>query len=268
MLLLLLLAAALAVAALSLLALRRTRPLTRIRPLERIGELRPIGAVTRISPRRHMSSLRRTRPLRTIGSLGRTRTQRARPVTPPESMAVEAPASTKPHAGAGDGASPAPAPPSAGPQRSLRVVGYASGQNRRELEDHAAAVERASRDRGWTLACVIRENGSPNGHGHKRPGLAHAVKQVREGLARGLVIDRLDHLGPTEEEIRAQVEWFAGRDRDLVAVDVGLDTSTDEGRLAAGRLVVAGHGKPTAGRETNGGLTPKRGRRSRRRNGR
>jgi peptidoglycan hydrolase-like protein with peptidoglycan-binding domain len=211
-------------------------------------------------------ALRRTRPLRRIGSLGRTRPQRAQPVTPPKSMAGGAPASTKPHAEAGDGASPASAPPSPAPQRPLRVVGYASGQNRGELEDHAAAVERACRERGWTLACVIRENGS-NGNRHKRPGLAHAVKQVREGLARGLVVDRLDHLGPTEEEVRAQVEWFAGHDLDLVAVDVGLDTSTDEGRLAAGRLVVARHGKSVR-RETNGGMTPRRDRRIRRRNGR
>jgi hypothetical protein len=32
--------------------------------------------------------------------------------------------------------------------------------------------------------------------------------------------------------------------------------------------VVAGHAKPVAGHETNGNTTPKRGRRSRRRNGR
>ena len=284
--LLVLLAAAVAVTALLLLALRRMGLLTRIRPLERIGELRRIGALRMTGPRRRtfsprrIGALKRTGPrqrtfslsrigaLRTIGSLGRTRRQPAQPVTPPDSMPGGTPASTTPHAGAGDGTSPAPAPPSAAPQRSLRVVGYASGQNRGELERHAAAVERACRERGWTLACVIRENGSPNGNGHKRPGLAHAVKQVREGLARGLVVDRLDHLGSSEDEIRAQVKWFTGNDRDLVALDVGLDTSTDEGRLAAGRLVVAGHAKPVAGHETNGNTTPKRGRRSRRRNGR
>jgi hypothetical protein len=54
----------------------------------------------------------------------------------------------------------------------------------------------------------------------------------------------------------------------LVALDVGLDTSTDEGRLAARGLVVAGHHKAVAGRGTNGNMTPKRDGRSRRRNGR
>jgi DNA invertase Pin-like site-specific DNA recombinase len=74
---------------------------------------------------------------------------------------------------------------------------------------------------------VIRENGSANGNangngngtGGRRPGLAHAVKQVREGLAGRLVVDSLDHLGRSEDEVRAQLESFAGEDIDLVALD-------------------------------------------------
>jgi DNA invertase Pin-like site-specific DNA recombinase len=68
---------------------------------------------------------------------------------------------------------------------------------------------------------VIQENGSANGNGHKRPGLAHAVKQVREGLAGRLVVDSLDHLGRSEDEIRAQLKSFAGDDIDLVTLDAG-----------------------------------------------
>jgi DNA invertase Pin-like site-specific DNA recombinase len=68
---------------------------------------------------------------------------------------------------------------------------------------------------------VIRENGSANGNGHKRPGLAHAVKQVRNGLAGKLVVDSLDQLGRSEDEIRAQLRRCEGDGIDLVALHAG-----------------------------------------------
>lgn len=139
-----------------------------------------------------------------------------------------APASTSPHAGAGGGASPAPAPASFG-QRSPCVVGYASAGDQAELERQAVAIERACIERGWTLSCVIRENGSSNGNGHKRPGLAHAVKQVRNGLAGRLVVDSLDHLGHSEDEIRAQLRRSAGDGIELVALDT-VGRATQKGR--------------------------------------
>ena len=154
-------------------------------------------------------------------TLTRSGSRRSERVPPPDSTPRPAPASTKPHAGAGDGASPAPAPPAAAQQRSRYVVGYASAQDRAELDRQAAAIERACRERGWTVACVIRENGSANGNGRRRPGLAHAVKQVREGLAGRLVVDSLDHLGHSKVEIEAQLQSLAGDDIDLVALDGG-----------------------------------------------
>jgi peptidoglycan hydrolase-like protein with peptidoglycan-binding domain len=151
-------------------------------------------------------------------------------VPPPASTQRAAPPPTIPHAGAGDGASPAPAPSRAGQQRSRRVVGYATAHDRAELERQAAAIERGCRERGWTLACVIRENGSANGNGHKRPGLAHAVKQVREGLAARVVVDSLDHLGRSEDEVQGQLQRFAGNDVDLVALDAAGNGPRKRGR--------------------------------------
>jgi peptidoglycan hydrolase-like protein with peptidoglycan-binding domain len=145
--------------------------------------------------------------------------RRARRIPPPDSTAGPAPAPTAPHAGAGDAASPAPAPPTAEQQHAASVVGYASADDRVELERQAAAIERACGERGWTLACVIRENGSANGNGHKRPGLAHAVRQVREGLAGKLVVDSLDHLGHSEDDVEAQLRRYAPDGIELVALD-------------------------------------------------
>jgi peptidoglycan hydrolase-like protein with peptidoglycan-binding domain len=165
--------------------------------------------------------------------------ERAGRALPPDDAAPlpSTAAPTTPRAGEGEAAAAAPAEPPVSRTPSPTVVGYASGRNRGELDRGAAAVTRACRERGSTLACVIRENGSANGNGRKRPGLAHAVTQVHEGRAGGLVLDCLDHLGHSDAEICAQLEWFLNNDVDLVAVDVGLDTSTDEGRLEAGRLL-------------------------------
>jgi len=110
------------------------------------------------------------------------------------------------------------------------VVGYASAQDRAALDRQAAAIERGCGERGWTLACVIRENGSANGNGRKRPGLSHAVKQVREGLAGRVVVDSVDHLGHSEDEIQAQLQWFAGNDINLVALDAAGNATRKRSR--------------------------------------
>jgi peptidoglycan hydrolase-like protein with peptidoglycan-binding domain len=150
--------------------------------------------------------------------------RRAQPVPAADPMP-----STHPHAGAGDRKSPAPAPQTNGRQRSQRVVGYASAQDPAELERQAASIEQACRERGWTLACVIRENGSPSGNGRKRPGLGHAAKQVRAGLAARIVVASLDDLGHSEDEFRAQLVSAAADDVELVALDAN-GNGTPKGR--------------------------------------
>jgi peptidoglycan hydrolase-like protein with peptidoglycan-binding domain len=151
-------------------------------------------------------------------ALTRTRARRAEPVPQPPSTRRAAPTPADPHAGAGGGESPAPAPPRARRQQSPCVVGYASAQDPAELERQAAAIERACHDRGWTLACVIQENGTTNGNGRSRPGLAQAVKQVREGPAGRLVVESIERLGDSQDEIRAQLTGFSDDDIDLVAL--------------------------------------------------
>jgi peptidoglycan hydrolase-like protein with peptidoglycan-binding domain len=137
--------------------------------------------------------------------------------------------STNSHAGACGRVSPVPAPPTNGHQHAQRVVGYASARDPAELERQATVIERACRERGWTLACVIREKGSPNGNGRKRPGLGHAAKQIRAGLAARIVVASLDHLGHSEDELRAQLVSAAAEDIELVALDTN-GNGTPKGR--------------------------------------
>jgi DNA invertase Pin-like site-specific DNA recombinase len=101
------------------------------------------------------------------------------------------------------------------------VVGYTSGHSRGELERQAAAIQRACREREWTLARVVRDHGSREPNALERPGLSHALTELREGAATRLVVDKLEHLGGSPVDLKAMIQWCANNDADLVALDVG-----------------------------------------------
>jgi peptidoglycan hydrolase-like protein with peptidoglycan-binding domain len=130
--------------------------------------------------------------------------------------------------------SAAPAGPSA--------IGYASGRDAAELERDAAAIEHACSERGWTLASMVREDASVAANGHGAPALSVALDRLASGEASRLVTGRLDHLGRPLASLGRMLEWCAGHGVALVAVDVGLDTSTRDGQLAARCLLAAEHG--------------------------
>jgi hypothetical protein len=103
-----------------------------------------------------------------------------------------------------------------------------------------AVIERACGQRGWTLVSLVRDSHPAKAAAHKRSGLAYALDQLTNGDASRLVTSRLDHLASSPRRLGTLLEWCAGLGVDLVAVDVGLDTSTHDGRLSAGRLLAAG----------------------------
>jgi MYXO-CTERM domain-containing protein len=133
----------------------------------------------------------------------------------------------------------APEPPSPlpAPRRSERVVAYTSGRNPRELRHQAESIERACSERGWALAQVVRERRNGNGH---RPGLRFALEQLADGGGTRLVACRVRDIGRSRDELAALLGWCARTHVDLVALDVGLDTSTPSGKRVARSLVTPG----------------------------
>jgi peptidoglycan hydrolase-like protein with peptidoglycan-binding domain len=77
---------------------------------------------------------------------------------------------------------------------------------------------------------------APVGAGRR---LACALEQLANGDASRLVTGRLDHLARSPRRLGVLLEWCAGHGVDPVAVEVGLDTSTHDGRPVAGRLLAA-----------------------------
>ena len=48
-----------------------------------------------------------------------------------------------------------------------------------------------------------------------------------------LVVSKLAHLSSSAADLTALFDWFADHDVQMIATDVGLDTTTPEGRRAA-----------------------------------
>jgi DNA invertase Pin-like site-specific DNA recombinase len=82
------------------------------------------------------------------------------------------------------------------------------------------------------LGDVVHDVASP-GEQRARPSLQWALAQIAERQADTLVVLRLGDLSGSAATLSPLLRWFMDRGRALVAIDLGLDTATPEGRLAA-----------------------------------
>ncbi len=142
------------------------------------------------------------------------------------------------------------------PDGAPRAVGYATGRDRGELRRRARTIERACAERGWAVAGIVGE-GLPGGADAKgRPGLAFAIERLgEEGEGSRFVASRLEDVGRTRRDLAAVLAWCARSRVALLALDVGLDTTTSDGRLAARCLVAAGNGeREDTGRRVHGAV--------------
>jgi DNA invertase Pin-like site-specific DNA recombinase len=119
------------------------------------------------------------------------------------------------------------------------VIGYVTMSP--EAAAHAAdqparEIERACERADWQLVEVVtdRENGVSS---LDRPGLSYALEQIAEGNASGLVVSDLRRLIRSVVDLGALVEWFRDADAALVALDLGVDTSTPTGYELAEKLI-------------------------------
>ncbi|GLZ62858.1 recombinase family protein [Micromonospora sp. NBRC 107095] len=118
----------------------------------------------------------------------------------------------------------------------LRVIGYvrvstqeqaASGYGLTAQEDAIrAAVERNN----WDLIAITRDEGA-SGKDLNRPGIREALSMVRE--ADSLIVAKLDRLTRSLVGLSDLLDWGKRNDLGLIALDLGLDTSTETGRLVA-----------------------------------
>jgi len=122
--------------------------------------------------------------------------------------------------------------------RPVIALGYArcSTQEQADAGNGLAAQETAIRAecerRGWQLLDVARDEGH-SGKSLDRPALHAALQQIAAGEAGGLIVAKLDRASRSVVDFGRLLEWFDAADATLVALDLGMDTSTSSGRLVA-----------------------------------
>lgn len=86
--------------------------------------------------------------------------------------------------------------------------------------------------RGWTVHATMQDTGSGKST-EKRPQLAHALEQLAAGEADALVVAKLDRLSRSLYDFTRIMRVAAEQDWAVVAIDIGIDTSTINGELVA-----------------------------------
>jgi DNA invertase Pin-like site-specific DNA recombinase len=122
---------------------------------------------------------------------------------------------------------------------SSHVIGYVRVSTHEQamsglgLADQETRIRETIRARpDMRLLQVIRDEGESAGT-LERPGLHRALSLLAAGRADGLVVAKLDRLSRSTVDFGLLLEWFRSSDKVLVALDLGVDTSTASGQLVA-----------------------------------
>ena len=162
-------------------------------------------------------------------------------MTPSNRSSAAAPAISSDGAAALTVAKPADASADA-PPRPVKVIGYVSVPEAEQLDREllnrqTAAIHRLCHQRGWTLVEVVRDVEAAKSSARERAGLRYALELVAGGDADCLAVSQLRRLSPSAAAMGSILRSIAASRARLVALDLGLDTATPEGRKAANVLI-------------------------------
>jgi len=122
--------------------------------------------------------------------------------------------------------------------KQLRVLGYV----RVSTDDQAASglgiaaqetsIRQAAERNGWDLLGIVRDEGV-SGRDLDRPGIRRLLEQAAVEQVDALAVAKLDRLTRSLVGLADLMDWAKRNQLALIANDLGLDTSTDTGRLVA-----------------------------------
>lgn len=119
------------------------------------------------------------------------------------------------------------------------VVGYIRVSTDEQAESGAglaaqrAAIETECARRGWTLVAIYEDAGASGKSLDGRPQLAEALAAIESGQAAILVVSKLDRLSRSVSDAAGLLDRAQRRGWSLVALDLGVDTSTPAGEAMA-----------------------------------
>jgi len=126
------------------------------------------------------------------------------------------------------------------------------------IEAQRAAIAADADRRGWRLVGIEQDTASGRST-KRRPGLASALEQLDAGNADSLMVAKLHRLSRSLLDFAALVEQSRRKGWSLVALDLGVDTSTPSGEMMANVLAVfAQFERRLIGQRTKDGLEAKR----------
>ena len=125
------------------------------------------------------------------------------------------------------------------PRRRTRrpVLGYVARGGSDAVEATAPALEDACARHDWSLVRIVQESDEAGVGLARRPGLLHALEQIEEGAADGLVVPALRDFTTRLGDLAALMQWLTDAHGFLAAIDDDLDTSTPRGRATATAVI-------------------------------
>ncbi len=139
----------------------------------------------------------------------------------------------------------APVPAANGAAQRRPALGYtivsASGDAERErLREEAKLIQAACQEHGLVLGKLVRDLETQTGPDLRRPGLTYALERFAAKEYETLVVSKLDRLTRSAANLGALLRMLDERQARLIVIDIGLDTGTADGRVAAEALVTVG----------------------------
>ena len=119
----------------------------------------------------------------------------------------------------------------------LRVSTEEQGSHGTGIEAQRAALEAELSRRGWADVSWIEDPGYSAGN-LNRPGIQAALAMLSEGRADVLMVSKLDRLSRSLLDFASLMERCEREGWSLVALDLGVDTTTPQGEMMAGVLAV------------------------------
>ena len=117
-----------------------------------------------------------------------------------------------------------------------RVSTDQQGESGAGLEWQQERITDEARRRGWVLAETYVDVASGKST-RRRPELAAALADLEAGRAQVLVAAKLDRLSRSVVDFAGMVEQATEQGWSVVALDIGVDTSTTNGRMLANILM-------------------------------
>jgi DNA invertase Pin-like site-specific DNA recombinase len=126
-----------------------------------------------------------------------------------------------------------------------RVVGYTRVSTAEQvesgggLEAQRLAIAAECERRGWELAAIHEDAGASGKSMRGRPALAAALAAVESGEAAGIVVSKLDRLSRSLLDFAGIIARANKAGWNLVALDLGVDLSTPNGKFIANVMASA-----------------------------